>query len=213
MNPGITNMVRLIAKFMWLANSCSNQSIERTNHFGEPMKSFACIAPILSALVLCGCASTSSPVRVDQADVDLSRCQTFDWLQPSDRDAASLTDQRVRTAVLAELERKGYALSADNPDCRVSYVLSTVERPRAKPSVGVGAGGGSGGLGGGIGVRLPIGRRDAHGGTITLDVVDVTKKAQIWSGSLDRSFEAAELTEKDASEAVREIMQAFPDKK
>ena len=57
-------------------------------------------------MVLVGCAASSSQVRVDQAaDVDLTRCRTFDWL-PQTSDAASLTDQRVRAAALATLERK-----------------------------------------------------------------------------------------------------------
>jgi hypothetical protein len=168
--------------------------------------------PLICAFVLSACATTASPVRVDKADVDLARCQTFDWLQPSS-EPASLTDQRVRAAALAELERKGYTLATDKPSCRVSYVLSTYERPRAKPRVGVGAGGGSGGIGGGIGVSLPVGRRDDRGGTFTLDVVDVATNSQVWSGSIDRSFEAAELTEQESTDAVKEVLSEFPDRK
>src|SRR5688500_19709457 len=61
----------------------------------------------MSVLVLAACATPSSNVRVDKADVDLAKCQTFDW-HATQKEATSLTDQRVRTAALAELERKGY---------------------------------------------------------------------------------------------------------
>lgn len=163
-------------------------------------------------LLVAGCASSSSAVRVDRADTDLSKCQTFDWLKPTN-EPASFGDQRIRSAALAELERKGYAIKRENPDCRISYVLTTFERPREKPRVGVGAGGGSGGIGGGIGVSLPVGRQNQFGGTLTLDIVDVDTNSQIWSGSLDASFEAAEPTDEEARAAVKKILAEYPNRK
>ena len=169
------------------------------------------IAPLLFALA--GCAGAPSSVRVDKAEgVDLARCQTFDWLPPT-QEAASLTDQRVRAAALATLERKGYTLATDNPDCRISYVLTTHERPREKPQIGVGAGGGSRGVGGGIGVSLPIGQRDRFGATLVLDIVDASKNAQIWSGVLEASIPQQDLSEEDARSLVEEILSEFPNRK
>ena len=163
-----------------------------------------------AGLALSGCATPSSDVRVDKADVDLSKCRTFDW-HPASADAASFTEQRVRAAALKQLQEKGYAISADKPDCHITYVLDTQDRPKPKPSVGVGAGGGSGGVRGGIGVSLPIGRHKEQIGSFTLDVVDVAQKAQIWSGSLDVTFRAGEISEEDANDAVRTILAKFPD--
>lgn len=167
----------------------------------------ACVA----VLGLSACATTSSTVRVDKGETDLSKCQTFDWL-PASGDAASFTEQRVRSEVLAQLQAKGYTQSTDKPDCRITYALSTQERPKSKPSVGVGAGGGSGGIGGGIGVSLPIGRTNEHSGTFALDVFDVAKKEQIWSGALDTSFAGAELTEDEARNVIRKVLAEFPDR-
>jgi hypothetical protein len=165
-----------------------------------------------AVVVLSGCATQSSAVRVDQAaDTDLSKCRTFDWHSAS-ADAASLTDQRVRAAALRELESKGYTLSTDKPDCRVAYVLSSQERPKPKPSVGVGVGGGSGGAHGGIGVSLPIGGHKQQVGTFTLDIVDVAQNAQIWSGSVDVGIEAQQISDEEADEAVRVILKKFPDR-
>ena len=165
----------------------------------------------LACVLLGACATNSSAVRVDRADTDLAKCQTFDWLQPTNT-PASLTDQRIRAAALAELESKGYTIKTEDPDCRVSYVLSTFERPHAKPRAGAGAGGGPGGIGGGIGVSLPVGRRDTHGGTLTLDIVDVDSNAQVWSGALDASFAAAELNEDEARATVSKILAEFPNR-
>lgn len=165
---------------------------------------------ILLITGLTGCAATTSKVRVDQADIDLSKCQTFDWL-PASREAASFTEQRVRAATMQRLEEKGYRQSADKPDCRITYVLDTHEQPGQKPRVGVGAGGGSRGVSGGIGVSLPIGKKDQQVGEFTLDVIDVASNSQIWSGSIDAAFRAAELTEDEAREVVRTVLAEYPD--
>ncbi|HKU16850.1 MAG TPA: DUF4136 domain-containing protein [Steroidobacteraceae bacterium] len=172
---------------------------------------FAILVAAAALPALSGCATTSSDVRVDKADVDLAKCRTFDW-RPSTTDAASFTEQRVRAAALRQLQDKGYAIAADKPDCQITYVLDTQDRPKPKPSVGVGAGGGSGGVHGGIGVSLPIGRHKEQVGAFTLDVVDVAQQAQIWSGSLDVRFRAGEVSEADANDAVRAILAKFPDR-
>lgn len=170
---------------------------------------FLCLPAVL--LALGGCATQRSEVRVDRADADLTKCRTFDW-RPVSSDAASFMDQRVRAAALKRLEEKGYTLATDKPDCQVTYVLSTQDRPKPKPSVGVGAGGGSGGVRGGVGVSLPIGRHKGQVGTFTLDVVDVAQNAQIWSGSVDVATEAREISGEEADEAVRLILAEFPDR-
>lgn len=165
-------------------------------------------------LNLNGCAATggsASPVKVDQVEGGLPKCQTFDWLSPS-KEAATLTEQRVRTAALEELKAKGYEQSTDKPDCRISYLLNVYERPKSRPSVGVGAGGGSGGIGGGIGVSLPIGKKNQQAGTFTLDVIDVAKNSQVWSGSLEGSFKNADLSEDEARAAVKRVLAEYPDR-
>jgi Domain of unknown function (DUF4136) len=175
------------------------------------MKLRTAVAAACFVAGLAGCASTPA-VRVDKSDrVDVAKCQTFAW-QPATQDAASFTEQRVRAAVMRQLEAKGYKQATENPDCRITYVLSVHERPTQKPRVGVGAGGGSGGVGGGIGVSIPIGKRDEHAGEFTLDVVDVASNSQIWSGSLDATFEAAEVNEEEAEKAVAAVLAELPDR-
>ena len=170
------------------------------------------IALLATALTLvAGCAATGPSVRVDKADVDLSKCRTFDWL-PASKDAASLTEQRVRKAVTQTLEEKGYAQASDKPDCRITYVLETQERPKQKPSVGVGAGGGSYGVGGGVGISIPIGQKEKHVGEFALDVIDVANNAQIWRGAVDGAFQAAEPTEEEAQSLVEKVLAEFPDR-
>jgi hypothetical protein len=173
---------------------------------------FAAASFAIASLALSGCATTaSSPVRVDKGETDLAKCRTFDWLSPS-KEAASFTEQRVRAAALKQLEEKGYTIASEKPDCRISYLLSSYERAKRKPSIGVGGVGGSGGVRGGIGVSLPIGKRNERSGTFTIDVIDVAQNAQIWSGSIDAGFSSEELNEDEAREAVRIVLAEFPDR-
>jgi hypothetical protein len=83
--------------------------------------------------------------------------------------------------------------------------------PKAKPGVGVGVGGGSGGVGGGIGISLPVGRKSGFAGTFVLDVIDSSKNAQVWSGSVDAELAAAELSDREASALAEEVLSAYPD--
>lgn len=173
----------------------------------KPMRLVVSVIAVIAA----GCAAQTSKVRVDTAETGLPQCQTFAW-NPISGDAASLTDQRVRNEVMQTLQAKGYTESADKPDCRIAYHLSTQEIPKSKPRVGVGMGGGSGGLGGGIGVSLPIGKNKGQTGTFTLDVIDAAKNAQVWSGSIDAAFDSAELSDAEAKAVVEKVLAEFPDR-
>lgn len=169
------------------------------------------IAVIAMTAVMLGCAATTSKVRVDQGTASVTECKSFDWLDTSSS-PASFTDQRVKTATLAVLRDKGYLQSTDKPDCKITYLLSTSERLKPKPGVGVGVGGGSGGVGGGIGISLPIGKRNEGAGTLTLDIIDSSRNAQIWSGSVDAQFKAAEPSEEECAAIVKKILAEFPDR-
>ena len=175
------------------------------------MKASRCLPGLVIVGVVAGCASMeSTPVRVDVAESGVPSCKTFEWL-PTPQQPASFTEQRVKGEVMAKLKQKGYGEVAEKGDCRVTYVLDVHEQPKNKPSVGVGAGGGSGGMGGGIGISLPIGKKNGQAGTFTLDVVDAAKNAQVWSGSIDASFDKAELTEDDARKVVAAVLERYPD--
>ncbi|AMN48195.1 hypothetical protein ACG33_14030 [Steroidobacter denitrificans] len=167
------------------------------------------LAAAIPALALAACAASTSKVRVQQADTDLTACRTFDWLAVRDV-AASLNEQRIRAAAMRRLQDKGYELSPDRPDCRITYVLLFRESAAAKPRVAVGAGGGSRGMVGGIGVSVPISRKERQSATFMLDVIDVASNAQVWSGSLDTSFASRELTQEEADTVVERILAAFP---
>jgi hypothetical protein len=163
-------------------------------------------------LAIVGCAASTSKVRVDKGDANLGKCQTFDWLEDS-KQPSTFADQRIKSAALSALSAKGYTQSAEKPDCKIAYNLSTSVRPKAKPGVGVGVGGGGGGLGGGIGISLPIGKKSDNSSTFTLDIIDASRNAQIWSGSLDAELSGPEPSEEEAATIVKKILAEFPSRK
>jgi hypothetical protein len=169
------------------------------------------LSSAIVAVALTACAAPAARVRVDQAE-SLPSCRTFAW-HPTSGDTASLSDQRVRAAVMEQLKSKGYQEVTDKADCRIAYHLTAREIPKAKPGVGVGVGGGSGGMGGGIGVSLPIGRKSGFTGTFGLDVIDNAKSAQVWSGSIEAELGAAELSDREAKELADEVLSAYPNSK
>ncbi len=171
-----------------------------------------CSSLLLGATMVAGCTATApSKVRVDMAESGLPNCQTFEWL-PTEQQPASFTEQRVKSEIMAKLKDKGYTEVTEKADCRVTYVLDIHERPANKPGVGVGVGGGSGGMGGGIGVTLPIGKRNEQAGTFTIDIVDASQNAQVWSGSLDATFLKPELNQDEAREIVARVLEKYPDR-
>jgi hypothetical protein len=166
------------------------------------------------ALLIVGCASSpASNVRVDKdASADFSHCRSFGWLKPEHGTASSLNEQRIQTAAIGALKAKGYREEEGSPDCRITYEFATRELPKSGPSIGVGGGGGSGGIGGGIGLSFPLGHKQKVAGTLTLDVIDASRNAQIWTGSVDRTLSTPELTDADAGKAAKEILAKYPDR-
>ncbi len=171
-------------------------------------------APALCvALLAVGCASSTTNVRVDKdASADFSRCHSFGWLQPERGTASSLNEQRIHSAAIAALSAKGYREDEATPDCRITYEFFGRELPRSGPNIGVGAGGGSGGFGGGIGLSFPLGHKQKVAGTLTLDIIDASRNAQIWTGSLERTLSSLELTDADAGKVAKDILAKYPDR-
>lgn len=167
---------------------------------------------MMGLTLLAGCTATApSRVRVDMAEGGVPNCQSFEWL-PTPQQPASFTEQRVKTAVMAQLKEKGYTEVTEKGDCRITYLLDVHELQANKPRVGVGGVGGSGGVGGGIGISLPIGKRNEQAGTFTIDIVDAAKNAQVWSGSVDASFMKAELNEDEAREVAARVLEQYPNR-
>jgi hypothetical protein len=76
--------------------------------------------------------------------------------------------------------------------------------------IGLGAGGGSGNVGGGVGLSLPVGKRNESVATLTVDVVDVARNAQVWTGSYESVLKEKDATDADIQKLVDTIVSKYP---
>jgi Domain of unknown function (DUF4136) len=193
--------------------------------------------PVL-ALAFCVACASPPKVRVDKdAAVNFAAYKTFAWLSipsappketpkpiagkeevkapASDPQANSIMETRVRAAVVSSLQAKGYSPSETNPDFKVSYTLNVYERPKESGMrIGLGAGGGTGRVGGGVGLSIPIGKRTNTVGTMTIDIIDTARNAQVWTGTYEDLVATENVDDAAVANLVNTILNRFPtDKK
>lgn len=78
--------------------------------------------------------------------------------------------------------------------------------------IGVGAGGGSGNVGGGVGLSLPVGKRNESVAALTVDIIDATRNAQVWTASYEEKLKEKELSDAEAQKLVGAVLAKYPDR-
>ncbi len=186
------------------------------------------LALAATMLLLAACAAPPK-VRVDKdSSTNFASYKTFAWFVPQRAPAETavspgpaaapaapemntLVENRVHNAIAAALQAKGYLFNETNPDFRVSYVLNVYERQKdSGMRIGVGAGGGSGNVAGGVGFTIPVGKTRNMMGTMTIDIVDSVRNAQVWTGSYEQPVEAEGISDESATTFVSTILARFP---
>jgi hypothetical protein len=177
-------------------------------------------------LLLTACAAPPK-VRVDKdTSTNFASYKTFSWLgvrnappaataapgHPITPEGNSIAENRVRNAVIEVLQAKGYLLLTNgNPDFRVSYALNVYEKHKESGMrIGLGAGGGGGNMSGGVGMSVPVGKSTEMMGTMTIDVIDAARNAQVWTGSYEQKIPKDALTDESAKQIVTTILARFP---
>jgi hypothetical protein len=168
----------------------------------------------LIALAACG---GGPKVRVDQdSHANFASYKTFSWMEhkPSDADPAkiaTLSGQRVRASLETALKAKGLTLDESKPDVRVSYVFNVYQRPKqGGMRIGIGAGGGSGNVAGGVGMSVPVGPNTESVGAMTIDIIDIARNSQVWTGSFESHVSSKGPTDEDVQKLVDKILAKYP---
>ena len=176
---------------------------------------------LLAAVVtvaLPGCASAPIATVEQAPGADVRAYTTFAFFEPFDLERegyGTMTGERARAVLRAEMEARGYRLDPENPALRINLIAApdpAAERPKFSLGLGVGVGGGS--TRGGLGVGIPIGggsrERSRLPGAIAIDVVDAQAKRVVWTGGVDvgRAGRDGEAEALDA--ALRRVMAAMP---
>jgi len=173
------------------------------------------LVPMLALLAAAGC---TKPLNVD-SDYDpateFSKYKSWTWLpgaKPSEKDIDSLSEQRIRAAIEAELPRHGLAKAGDGADLSVTFQISIQHKIDSSPAtVGVGYGWGPAHIGVS---KSPTKSYDE--GTLVLDLVDAKTKTLVWRGTAKGTVHkdySPEERQAHIQDAVALLLEDYPPRK
>jgi hypothetical protein len=148
--------------------------------------------------------------------VNFNAFKTFGW--PAEQGSAatgqpiSVVDSTIRAAITDELQRKGYeeAAAGTNPDLVLSYETEKAEKLKSSPfRIGVGVGGYGSNGGAGVGASSS-GVKNVVEGSLHLRVIDPTRNAEVWNGSVSRELGRGTVDPGLVHEAVADLLGDFP---
>src|SRR3954451_13207477 len=167
----------------------------------------------LVAMVACA----TPPLKMDfdyDTSADFAALKTYDWM-PATGNAATdeLLIKRIRSAVESELNAKGHALDAANPDFLIAMQLSGKTVYGGSTGVGMSVGipvGKAGRISVGGGKSKPIEKKE---GTLVLDFLDAKTKALLWQGTASGAVQPAaspEEQQRRINEVIAQMLARFP---
>jgi hypothetical protein len=158
------------------------------------------------------CASIYGVQHDYDKQADFANLKTYDWMQvPEKAGIDSLSVQRVKNAVNAELKAKGLMMTSDNPDFLIAEHLGKKDKVQVT-DWGYGYGP-YGGYWGGYWGPGGVSTYEYEEGSLILDFVDAKSKKMIWRGVAKAEINSAntpEKKEKLIKEAVNEILKNYP---
>ncbi|MBS1767263.1 MAG: DUF4136 domain-containing protein [Acidobacteria bacterium] len=177
------------------------------------------LAALPALLLLTACANS---VKYDyDVSQDFSRYKTFDLYAPGrqgkgERNGDSLMDKRIRAAVAAELQTKGFSREeAADPDFLVAcYPIFRTRHYRTTTHVGFG-----GGWYRPWGYRVGTSFSQVHPyreGSLVIEIVDARTNQLVWQGSDEgvlTGLDDPERANDAVASAVKETLAKFPPKR
>jgi len=170
-------------------------------------------AALALALLAAACASSApQPTSIRDPAADFAAFRTYGWVTtspPSDQ-PVKLLDRNIRTAIAAEMQRRGYAEVEDKPDLRIAYETASAQYVENNPvRVGVGVGGWSGNVGGSVNMGSPS-IRNYQEGSLVIHVIDAARNAEVWQGRIAGRLTNGSLEPTAIAQAVAQAMRDFP---
>jgi hypothetical protein len=163
---------------------------------------------VFPLLIAAGCASRPD-IRLDKApSLDSAAYRSFAFFDPLATDKSLYTtiiSGRLKNATRAELERRNYVYDEKNPDLRVNFKLSVVDRQELRSTP----------VGGRVGYRLGLSELDTvdyRQGTLIVDLVDAHKNEVVWQGVAEGRVSRKSMEEPGPAvdKAVGELFTSFP---
>ena len=192
--------------------------MKRSTRFFARPAAFAAVA--LSLLLgVTSCATTSHVGVTSDFDhsVNFRNYKTWAWYPQQQADVEggpakgyeSFLDKRMRTAVEAEMTRKGLTQVDQNPDVFVAYSAKVEDKQRVNnngyspfgyPYYGYGYGYGRG--------LNPI--SEYKEGTVIIDFVDAKRKELAWRGMGEAQVENQSISEQEVYRIVGSVLGNYP---
>ena len=170
----------------------------------------------LIGVTLLAACTTAPPQPQSMRDpaANFAAYRTFGWAAtpaPAGTDAPlALLDRNIREAITAEMKRRGYSESQDNPDLKIAYETAKADKIENNPvRVGVGVGGWGGNVGGSVGVSSPSVRNFTEG-TLVIHAIETAKNAEVWQGSISGKLTRGSADASAVRYAVSTAMRDFP---
>jgi len=173
---------------------------------------------IIATLLVGACTSAPpQPESMRDPSADFASYSTYGWspapgVSSTDQPLLIL-DQNIRRAIAAEMQRRGYTESADDPDLRLSYETASEDKVESNPvRVGIGVGSWGGSFGGSVNVGSPS-LRNYREGTLVIHAVDAARNAEVWQGRISGRLTQGSTEAAAVSSAVAAAMKDFPVRK
>ena len=150
---------------------------------------------------------------------DFSKYRTYKWVQVKDAaQLGQLADQQLKSAIDAELARKGLVKSDGESDLIVAYQAAiNQEKQFSSYTTGFGPGWGYGagwGRYGGFETSTTTGHTSTiHVGSVGLDIYDAAKQKLIWRGEVSKTLDVKakpDKVQKNLQKAMAKLLKNYP---
>jgi hypothetical protein len=176
------------------------------------------LATITLGLLLIANSAFAQDVRYNfAAGQDFSRFKTFKWVQIKGADQLNgLAEQQLKSAVEAELGRKGLILATgDTADLLIGYQVSLgQEKQFTTLDSGGGYGPGwRGGWYGGAGGFSTTTSETIQIGQVDLDMYDAAQQKLVWRGTASKSLDTKakpDKRQKNLTKAIAKLLKNYP---
>lgn len=168
---------------------------------------------LIAAGLAAACASPpAKPETMRDPQANFTSFKTFGWSDAGNGEPVKILDSQLRTAIAAELQRRGYAQAAPGatPDLRITYEAAAQEKLQNNPvriGVGIGSYGSNGGGSVGVGSSSV---KNVREGSLVIHAIDSARNAEVWQGRYAANIGKGSVDQARINKAVAMAMQDFP---
>jgi Domain of unknown function (DUF4136) len=178
------------------------------------------ISRLISLLLLLAIGGFAQDVRYNfDRSADFSNYKTYKWVKVKDAaQLGQLADQQLKSAIEAELAKKGLVKSEEGSDLFLAYQAAVnQEKEFTSYTSGFGPGWGYGAgwrYGGGFESSSTTGYTSTiHIGSVGLDVYDARKEKLIWRGEASKTLDVKakpDKMQKNLTKAMAKLLKNYP---